>query len=144
MTHWKRPWCWERLKAGEGDDRGWDGWMASLTHDMSLSKLQGLVTDREAWRAVVHGVTKSRTWLSNWGDWLKYKQVYFSAKLELYRNGFILCIHKYSFVLPTSILWDLSISSHVTEIHFLCCLIFQYATIHSPYCKKCFHFFFSN
>ena len=25
------PWCWERLKAGEGDDRGWDGWMASLT-----------------------------------------------------------------------------------------------------------------
>ena len=30
-THWKRPWCWERLKLGEGDDRGWDGWMASLT-----------------------------------------------------------------------------------------------------------------
>ena len=29
-THWKRPWCWERLKAeGEGSDRGWDGWMAS-------------------------------------------------------------------------------------------------------------------
>ena len=32
LTHWKRPWCWERLKAGgEGDDRGWDGWMALLT-----------------------------------------------------------------------------------------------------------------
>ena len=32
LTHWKRPWCWARLKAGgEGDDRGWDGWMASLT-----------------------------------------------------------------------------------------------------------------
>ena len=32
LTHLKRPWCWERLKAGgEGDDRGWDGWMASLT-----------------------------------------------------------------------------------------------------------------
>ena len=30
-TLWKRPWCWERLKAGEVDDRGWDGWMASLT-----------------------------------------------------------------------------------------------------------------
>jgi len=29
--HWKRPWCWERLKAGEGDERGWDGWMASPT-----------------------------------------------------------------------------------------------------------------
>ena len=32
LTHWRRPWCWERLKAGrEGEDRGWDGWMASLT-----------------------------------------------------------------------------------------------------------------
>ena len=29
LTHWKRPWCWERLKAGGGDNRGWDGWMAS-------------------------------------------------------------------------------------------------------------------
>ena len=34
-THWKRPWCWERVKTGgEGDDRGWDGWMASLTRWM--------------------------------------------------------------------------------------------------------------
>ena len=32
LFHLKRPWCWERLKAGgEGDDRGWDGWMASPT-----------------------------------------------------------------------------------------------------------------
>ena len=31
LSHWKRPWCWERLKAGERDDRGWDGWMASST-----------------------------------------------------------------------------------------------------------------
>ena len=32
LTHWKRLWCWERLKVGEeGDDRGWDSWMASLT-----------------------------------------------------------------------------------------------------------------
>ena len=30
-AHWKRPLCWERLKAGGEDDRGWDGWMASLT-----------------------------------------------------------------------------------------------------------------
>ena len=31
-THWKRPWCWERLKAGEeADDKGWDSWLASLT-----------------------------------------------------------------------------------------------------------------
>ena len=32
LTHWKRPWCWEGLGAGgEGDNRGWDGWMASST-----------------------------------------------------------------------------------------------------------------
>ena len=32
LTHWKRPWCWERLGAeGQGGDRGWDGWMASST-----------------------------------------------------------------------------------------------------------------
>ena len=32
LTHWKRPWCWERLKARrEGNDRGWDDWVASLT-----------------------------------------------------------------------------------------------------------------
>ena len=32
LTHLKRPWCWERLKVGwEGDNRGWDGWMASPT-----------------------------------------------------------------------------------------------------------------
>ena len=30
LTHWKRPWCWERLRAGEEGNRGWDGWIASL------------------------------------------------------------------------------------------------------------------
>ena len=31
LTHLKRPWCWERLRAGEGDDRGWGSWIASPT-----------------------------------------------------------------------------------------------------------------
>ena len=65
---WKRPWCWEGLGAGgEGDDRGWDGWMASPTRwTWVLSNLRELVMDREAWHAVIHGVTKNWTWLSDW------------------------------------------------------------------------------
>ena len=61
-THWKWPWWWERLRAGEVGDRGWDGITNSM--DMNLSRLQAIVKDREAWSAAVHGVTKSQTRLS--------------------------------------------------------------------------------
>ena len=76
---WAPPWCWEELGAGgEGDDRGWDGWMASPTHsmDVSLSELWEMVMDREAWRAVIHGVARSRTRLSNWTE-LNWDYKYF-------------------------------------------------------------------
>jgi len=36
--------------------------------DVSLGELQELVMDREAWRAAIHGVTKSQTWLSDWTE----------------------------------------------------------------------------
>ena len=69
LTHWKRPWCWGRLEAGgEGDDRGWDGWMASRTNGHEFEWIH-----KCWWGSVRPGMlrfmeSQSRTWLSNWTE----------------------------------------------------------------------------
>ena len=67
LTHWKKPWCWKRVKAGgEGNNRRWDGWMGSPTWwTWVWASSRSWWQIGRAWHATVHGVTKSWTRLSD-------------------------------------------------------------------------------
>ena len=75
LTDWERPWCWERLKAGgEGDDRGWDGWIASLTQWAWV-----WVNSRSWWWTGKPGVLQSMGSQRVGHDWseLNWTKIYF-------------------------------------------------------------------
>ena len=84
----KRPWCWERLRAGEEGDRGWDGWMASPTLRtwIWVSSRCWLWTGKSGVLQSM-GVTNSQTRLSNWIDWTKVKvKNYFVKSLDTFKK----------------------------------------------------------
>ena len=65
----KRPWCWERLKAGEGDNRRWDGWMVSLTQWTWV-----WASSRRWWRTGKPGVLQSTGSQKVRHDWVTEQQ----------------------------------------------------------------------
>jgi len=71
LTHWKRPWCWEGLGAGgEGNNRGWDGWMDQVLNGHEFSKLWGLVIERPGMLQSMGLQRVGHSWATelNWTD----------------------------------------------------------------------------
>ena len=101
LTHWKKPWCWERLKAGEeGDDIRCDGWMASPTwwtwvwarsriddgHEFEQDP--GFMMDKEAWCAAVYGSQRVRhDWAAelNWTDIIPMYWIFYFFTIRIFQ-----------------------------------------------------------
>ena len=68
IEYWKRFWCWQGLGAGEGDDRGWDGWMASPTRQIRVWVNSGSWWWTGRPRVLQCMGLQSWTWLSDWTE----------------------------------------------------------------------------
>ena len=90
LTHLKRPWCWERLRAGgEGDDRGWDGWMASPTWwtwvwidsgSWWWTGRPGVLRFVGSQRVIHDWVTELTDWWSHYNFWVKAYKTHLTCR----------------------------------------------------------------
>ena len=98
LTHWERLWHWEGLgTGGEGDDRGWDGWVASLTRWMCVWVNSGSWwwTGRPGVLQFMGSQRIGHDWVTelNWIDvlWASYSMCQFQTSLLNYRPLLVTC-----------------------------------------------------
>ena len=102
LTLWKRPWCWERLKAGGGEDnRGWDGWMASPTQWTWV-----WVNSGSWWWTGKPGMLQSmgsqrvrNDWATEW-NWTEFYNISFYLQSYLYLSIFLLLLSIMHLLIP--------------------------------------------
>ena len=91
MTYWKRLWCWEGLGAGEGGDRGWDGWMVSLTRGPEsewapgVGNGQGDLACCDSWDCKESDMTE-------WLNWTELNTPFFSVQPQPVQQSFRLIL----------------------------------------------------
>ena len=153
LTHWKRPWCWERLRAeGEGSNRGWDGWIASLFNGHEIeqtlgnSEGQGSLACCSPWGCKELDTTEH--WIT--------KMLSFQIRLQMPRRQALFCSSLCklpALLLTTRSLHLADLLYFLIYIYFLkCCwsfcyiltvelliltLKYSYETPHSPLIKMC-------